>query len=265
MTRTTAGSLLRSTQAFAQQICDKETLDHGIVFSSARFARLSEANQFREVSVALPRDVVRAYEQAEQCFSAKGLRCLRWASTEGSGDIGSAEFLEDRGFREQRFDTMMLTQWRDLVAPPPQVRIIHARAVRQAYRETFLLGERADVRGHGEPGELMAEAYADRLDDPSFDAFVVLADGIPAGRATLYQVGDIARVMDVRVVIDDAASIMLEALLRHTLGLARRLAMRTVVAQVPREDVRLRTTMEQAGFSRDGELVEYQRAWDAVR
>ncbi|MCO6437351.1 MAG: GNAT family N-acetyltransferase [Phycisphaerae bacterium] len=251
MTRTTVSSLLRSTQAFAQQICDKETLDHGIAFYSERFAGLPEANQFREVYIDDPSNATKAWEQAESWFARQGLRCQRWSPGEGQAIEPLEALLSGRGFEARRFDAMILTQWAELSPSPPQVRVIHARAVRQAYRETFIQS--------GEGREAVADAYAERLDDPSFDAFVALAEGNPAARATLYQVGDIARVMDVCVLPAYRGLSLEDALLSQALGLARRLAMRTILAQVPVEDEALRTMLGRAGFAEDGSVVEFHR------
>ena len=51
MERSTVGSLLRTTQALCGQLCEKETLTHGIAYTCARYPNLSEVNQFREVVV----------------------------------------------------------------------------------------------------------------------------------------------------------------------------------------------------------------------
>ena len=255
MDRTTVGSLLRSTQAYYSELCEKETLDYGIAFYNPRFAALPEANQFREVLIEDPARIPAAFQQTEACFRKRELFCHRWAPAEGRGTKELADFLTQQGFRRRQHMAMSLARWVDQETPE-QVRILPARAMRTAYRETFT---QFDTPGSSSMGELLADASLERLDDPQLDMVVALWDKEPVGRCGLYQVGDIARVMSVCILPVYAGRGIEEALLAHVLALAKRLTMRTVLVQIDETDRAGRTFLEEAGFVCDGEIVEFER------
>lgn len=256
MERSAVDSLLRTSQAYCQQVCEKQTLDYGIAFFNPRFAPVSAANQFREVWIDDPCDVPKAFDEADRWFADLGLRCLRWAPAGGRTSEGLSCFLMERGFVRRDYAALMLTSWPGTEVREV-VRVLPARAMRAAFRA---VAERAlasrNERGYVEGVALMEE----RLDDPPYDMFVALVENEPAGCCALYQVGDIVRVLDFEV-LDDAAYDMIGAgLLTHVLGLARRLAMRNVVAQISVDDQRARDLFGRCGFADDGALTEFERA-----
>jgi len=255
MDRTTVGSLLRSEQAYCSELCEKETLEYGIAFYNPRFASLPEANQFREVLIEDAAAIPAAFEQTETWFRHRKMFCRRWAPAEGRGTDELADFLTQHGFRRRKHMAMSLARWVDQETPE-QVRILPARAMRTAYRETFA---QFDTPGSSAMGELLAEASLERLDDPHLDMVVALWDKQPVGRCGLYQVGDIALVMGVRVLPGYAGRGVEEALLAHVLALAKRLTMRNVITQSDETDRAGRTFLEEAGFVCDGEIVEFER------
>jgi hypothetical protein len=107
--------------------------------------------------------------------------------------------------------------------------------------------------------ELLADAYVERLDDPQLDMFVALVGKAPAGRVGLYQVGDIARVVDLAVQRGFDLRQVAGALLASVLGLAKRLSFRKVLMQADREDKPLHELLKRSGFAVDGEIVEFER------
>jgi len=272
MDRTTVGSLLRSTQAYCSELCEKETLDYGIAYYNPRFASLPEANQFREVLIEDPARIPEAYEQTETWFHKRDLFCHCWAPAEGQGTDELTDFLTRRGFRSRQHLAMSLARWVDRETPE-DVRILPARAMRDAYRETFT---QLDSPESSAKGGLLAEASLERLDDPHLDMVVALWGKQPVGRCGLYQVGDIARVMSIYVFPVYAGRGIEEALLAHVLALAKRLTMRNVITQIDETDRvglhpsdlslqrssaggGLVLTLEEAGFVCDGEIVEFER------
>ena len=247
MERSTVGSILRSSQAYCGQLCEKQTLDFGIAYYAARFADLPEANQFREVIVEDPAKLPEAFAEAEAFFEQHGLVCRRWAPADATTSAATTTFLSEHRFRPRECTALVLTQWVDIDVPR-QVRVLPGRAMRAAVRGTFV----DDVY------ELAAEACLERMDDPPFDLFVATIDGRPAGRCALYQVGDIARVMDLVVLPAFANEGVDRALLARVLGLSKRLAMRNICMQIDRKDARTRW-LEEMGFVADGTIVEFER------
>ncbi len=255
MDRTTVGSLLRSIQAYCSELCERETLDCGIAYYCRRFAALPEANQFREVLIEDCSRIQEAFEQAEAWFERRGLFCHRWAPAVGGATTELTDFLTQRGFTVRRSTAMALARWVEQDTPE-QVRILPARAMREAYRGTFIC---APAPGSPRARELLAEASLERLDDPQLDMVVALWDKQPVGRCGLYQVGDVARVMSVSVLPAFAGRGAEQALLTHVLALAKRLTMRDILVQVDETDAPTRILLEEAGFVPDGEIVEFER------
>ncbi len=255
MERTTVGSLLRSTQAFCIQLCDKHTLDFGIAYHCARFADLPEVNQYREVIATEPAEVAAAFDEAERCFRDEGLSCHSWAPADGQATGALADFLAEHGYARRNFTVLRLAEWVDL-APDESVRVLPARAMRTVFRETYLHAETpADLAGRTQ----LADAYTERLDDPQFDMFVALVDKQPAGRCALYQVGDIARIMAMSVLPGMADRGVERALLAPLLALAKRLAMRNVCTLIDAGDEAHAVMFREAGFVEDGTIVEFHR------
>ena len=255
MAHSTVGSLLRSTQAYCLQLCEKETLEFGIAYYSKKYPALPEANQYREVIATGSDQLDRAFAESQAWFESQGLSCHRWAPADGSGSSELADFLTDRGFALRRLTAMTLTQWAELDAPD-NVKVLPARAMRSVFRQT-LDGE----TNHASPQakEQAIEAYQERLDDPQLDMFVALVDKKPAGRCAMYQVGDIAQLIELHVSQAYADRGVKEALTAHVLALAKRLAMRNICLQVDSNDTTLQAWFQSAGFVEDGTLVEFDR------
>ncbi|MBI4717035.1 MAG: GNAT family N-acetyltransferase [Planctomycetes bacterium] len=254
MQRSTVASLLRSTQAYCSQICDKETLPFGIAYYSRRFAALPQANQLREVVFDDPGRIAAAFDQAQAWFAQRELVCHRWAPAEGQAPQPIGACLASRGFLPRASVALALTQWPQLEVPAG-VRVLPARAVRAAFLASYAGLDAPSAAVEAQERESAGE----RLDDPQFDAFVAVIDGEPAGRGALYQVGDMARIIDLfirPVGLDRGAD---RALLAHLLTLARRLAMRHIYAQVEAEQRGCLELLQRAGFVADGEIVEFHR------
>ncbi|MCG3132516.1 MAG: hypothetical protein FLDDKLPJ_03367 [Phycisphaerae bacterium] len=246
MTHTTLGSILRSSQAYCGQLCERHTLDLGVAFVCERFVTLPEVNQFREVILPPGRRAEEAFAEAESFFAGRGLTCHRWAPAEGRRIDGLGSFLIVRGFVEIEYVCLTLARWVHLI-PAPQVRILPARAMRGAYEATF-----------GDAQEAKAAGVA-RLDDASFDAFVALQAGRPAGRIALHQVGDIGRIIEPEILAGTDEATVERALLAHVLALAQRLQMRTVCLPLAVERGERLARLRSAGFEVDGRVIEYHR------
>ena len=255
MERSTVGSILRSTQAWCAQLCEKQTLTHGIAYYSERFAALPEANQFREVVIDSATALPEALAEAEEWFRSKALTCHRWAPAEGLASDEFNAFLSRNGFRKRVHSIMALANWPD-IERATVVRVLHARAMRAALRATFVEAESPNSSAQR---ALAADACEERLNDPQFDMFVATVDGKSAGRCALFQVGDIARVMDLSVLAPFADRGVDAALVSHVLSLAKRLAMRNICVQVDESSEREPVWFERFGFRADGTIEEFDR------
>jgi N-acetylglutamate synthase-like GNAT family acetyltransferase len=127
--------------------------------------------------------------------------------------------------------------------------------MRGAFRD--LVGANPQLTARTPSGSFV-ESYEERLDDPQLDMFVAMIDQQPAGRCGLYQVGDIARVMDLVVRSDYENRGVENALTAHALAYAKRIGMRNICLQIDTHDAQ-RTWFEHAGFIENGQLVEFHR------
>lgn len=253
MERATIGSILRTTQAWCAQLCEKETLNYGIAYYSNRFAKLPEANQFREVVIQDDAAFPKALAESREWFTSQSLACHRWAPAEGHAGKELTAFLEKNGFKKRVYTAMALTEWMK-IDPTPDVRILPARAMRAALRATFT---EVDSSASDAEESLMADACDERMNDPQFDMFVAFVKGKPAGRCALYQVGDIARLMDLSVRPAFADSGADRTLVAHMLSFAKRLSMRDICVQVADTDSRGCAWFEPFGFTADGTIEEF--------
>lgn len=256
MERSTLASLLRSTQAYCQQICDKQTFDFGIAYWSTQFAGLPDANQLREVTVHDEQKISPAFDEANAWFAAKGLKALRWSPALDMPSRALSEFLSGRDFMQRTMVAFHLAEWKSTPFNR-DVRILPARAVREAFRSTFV--------GAPEPSapanrEQLADSFMERLDDAQLDMFVAMVDKQPAGRCGLHQVGDIGRILNLFVLPDFADRGVEQALLAHVLAMARRLTMPMIVAQAAKNDVARCRLLQDFGFAAGGELTEFELA-----
>ena len=241
MERTTVSAYLRTTQAWCLQLCEKETLDHGIAYVNPRHATLPEACHLREVVIEDPAAVAEAFARTEHWFRERKLRCLRWAPVESQPLEPLAGVLAANGFVTRRYNVLALSRW-EVPAANGDIRILPARAMRSAFLSTFVVSTEAD-------------AFAERLDDPHLDMFVAVGPGGPVGRCGLFQVGDIARVVE-----PVAADPVLErTLVAAALSLAKRLAYKTVLMQCNSDNPATLTRYAEYGFSPAGQFVEFDR------
>jgi len=254
MERTTLGAILRTSQAFCSQLCEKETLNHGIAYYCPRYPVLPEANQFREIIAEDSSKVENALRESDAWFTSKDIRCLAWSPAEGVTADTWEPLLARQGFRRREFVGWALSKWTP-VPVDSDIRILPARAMRAALAELISLespGEAADT------AKTRWQAMSDRLDVPQFDLFIAMAGARPVGRCALYQVGDIARIMEF-VRVPGSPKESGPSLLAHVLALARRLTMRNVVAQVDAHSSDLSPLFESAGFIRNAQFVEFHR------
>lgn len=250
------GWLLRSEQAYCLQICEKDTLDFGISYSNAELRDVPEANQFREVLVENPADIPAAFAQGEAWFCERGLTCWRWAPAGGIASTELAGFLTKNGFVEQKLTCLSLSRWVDIASGSEPIRVLPARAMRAAFKSSLVQSESNRNRVSLYRAE---QVYDLRMDDAQLEMFVALVNNQTAGRCGLYQVGDIARVMDLTVLPGFSCEAVARGLLSHALAMAKRLAMRQICTAIEEGDAVRFNLFTDAGFEPAGTICEFDR------
>ncbi len=230
------GAVRRSDRALVEQVSEWESLEYGVAHTSPRHPALASANQLREVWLA-DVDAETAYKRTEDYFQSRGLMCRLWTPASGQAPEPVERLLLSRGWRCVDRAAMHLTSMDALTdASPPAIRVLPARAMPKAYRQTFAAEgavASADPVSAGTAADAQAEAAIDRLNDSIHDAFVAMLDGVPAGRITYLQAGDIALLDDITVLRAFRGRGVGGALVSHVLHLAKRLLPKTIVATAP--------------------------------
>ncbi len=249
MQRSSLSSILRSNQAYCELLCEKQTLTWGIAFHSQRWSGFPQVNQFREVVIPDDQQIPEAYEAAEAFFAEQHLTCRRWAPAEGQPDGALGRYLEGIGYRRRETTTLALGAWPEATTRRTDLRILPARPMRAAYRATFDSG--------ADHAPIEADAAIERLDDGRLEAVVIMDGDEPMGRAALFEVGDIGRLVDVYVVPQARSRGAAKAMVAHLLAVARRLAVGIVCAQVDSADQAAMAFFQGCGFVRDGTICEF--------
>ncbi len=235
----------RADQVFYEQVGEKTTLQHGIAFHDVEYPQSTDDNAFREVLIEDPAALPDAWAEAEQFYESRGLCCCRWVPALGQPAELLAPFLQRANFRRQPFTVMYLPDWPEL-ASAPDVRVLPARAMRQAFRDLHPPPDHADLEER-------------RLDYAQFDVFVATLDGHPAGRCGLLQVGEIANIRNLYVAEPFRRRHIGRTLLATTLELAHRLMMKIVCCKVDATNAPGIAFLKSCGLQAGGQLVEFER------
>jgi len=248
MSQSTVAAVLRSDQAYYAQLSRTETLNNGIAFYSEAFPSLHEANQLREIVLA-GRSAADLYRQVEDFYGGRGLTCFRWVpAVDQPADAIEAE-LGRHGWSARRRACLRL---RELVDFGEQrgIRVLPARAMRRAYRETF-------TSEGGAARDVVADAADERLNDPRMDAYVAVWEGRAVGRGALFTIGEIGHVRSFRVLPPGKGVGAADALMHQIAAVCRRLTIPIVCYDVDAADDGAIRLFERSGFERDGEIVEF--------
>lgn len=241
----------RFDQAWCEQICEWESLAHGVAYCSAEFPSLPEAHQLRDVWLA-DADAEQAYQQVEEYYRERGASCHLWVPGSGQPVEPVEALLVGKGWRREERTAMSLTRMDAIDGSADEtVRILPARAMPRAYR----LSLSESVAGNDD----YVNAGFERLDDANHDAFLAMIDGDVAGRISYLEVGDIAGVTDFHVSPKYRDRSVGFALMAHVLQLARRLLPRVMAACISSEDQTGQSFLERCGFSEAGALVQFRR------
>jgi ribosomal protein S18 acetylase RimI-like enzyme len=253
MERSAVSSILRSNQAYHSQVCHTESLDWGIAYTSERFTGLACVNQFREVLIPNREQVADAFAEAEQYFVDRGLSCTGWTPSSEQDTNLIDELLVGKGYVRRHSTAMMLTEWREL-STDDSLRILPARPMRDAYQQ--LLSARASALDESQE-RLCIDAALERLDDPSYEMFVVMRGALTLGCGAMFEVGDIGRLIDFYISPDHRGGPAAESLSAHLLGITKRLALRMICVQAEGRESDWINLLERSGFERQGEMIEY--------
>jgi GNAT superfamily N-acetyltransferase len=246
----------RAEQAYCEQVTQAETLDFGVAFTSGAFPHSADGNQFREVQLG-GTPIAEAFEAVERYYAQRNLTCFRWVPAMNEPLDAYDAFLPSRGFIRRDRLALVMADWPATAPPDPAVRIIPARAMRRAYRATFL--DPGDSRWSEESKGRMADEAEERMNDANYDVFVAMLGDRPAGRVGYHEVGDIAALRDLYVVQAVRRAGVGRALTMHVVMLAKRLSPRLLVTSLADDEPPGSRYVGRIGFVPVGRMAEFDR------
>jgi ribosomal-protein-alanine N-acetyltransferase len=107
---------------------------------------------------------------------------------------------------------------------------------------------------------MLADAALERLNDPRLNAVVAMEAGRPVGRGSLFDVGDIGRIVDVCVMPDARRRGVGLAVVAHLIALAGRFGVRVVCLQVDAANDGAVSFFERCGFAQEARISEFDAA-----
>jgi ribosomal protein S18 acetylase RimI-like enzyme len=243
----------RSAQIYHELITECVALSCGVAHYSTRYPELIEANQLREAVIPERTASSTAFDEVQAFYTERNLTCRYWVPAESQAIEPVEALLLDRGFTRCEANIMA---YRDpaTIDPNPNVRILPARAMREALRTLCLQDERRtdSVR------PMLAEATDQRMDDPRYDLFVAMCEGEPAGRGALLQAGQIGRIADFHIAETYRGQGVDRTLLRHLLMMSQRLALNITVMEVEPAEYDTIAMLNQCGFVTTGTSVGFR-------
>jgi GNAT superfamily N-acetyltransferase len=257
MIHSTLSAVARSNHAYYKELCTVQTLDWGVAHFGTEFPTSHACNQIRDVLAIDDNAAEAAIDATERVYAQKQRTCYRWAMAMDQPSERMAPHLVRRGYTAMEYTAMRLEQWPEAPPRPEAYRILPARPMRQAFRETYL---RQTDDLDGQAPEVLADVACERLNDVRLTLLVAMAGTQPVGRCGLHLIGDLACIRELHVLKDARGRGAATALLAHVIAMARRLTMNVVCVQVPADARPARSLLEKHGFVADGILVEFHRS-----
>jgi ribosomal protein S18 acetylase RimI-like enzyme len=242
----------RSGQFYFEQITDQHTLSSGIAHCSAEYPLLAECNHLREVILPQSGTLADFYDEVQAFYADRNLTCHRWVPAADTPIEPLEAFLTRHGYVTRRKTCMV---WADDIDLPTRddVRILPGRPMRQALRDLRLTDDRFDQQVRAQ----LADSRLERMDDPTYDAFVAMQGKSPVASGVLIQVGDIARVENIFVGPSHRRQGIATHLMHDLLALARRLAMRITVLETESDNHPAIALYQRCGFTQAGSYVQF--------
>lgn len=256
MVHSTLSAVARSNHAYYKELCTVQTLDWGAAHFATAFPTSHACNQIRDVLALDESAMESAIDATERFYAERRRTCYRWAMAVDQPGERMGPPLVRRGYTAVEYAAMRLGRWPGERPRAEGCRVLPARPMRQAFRETYLR-QTDDLGGQGP--ELLADVACERLNDVRLTLLVAMAGTEAVGRCGLHLIGDIACIRELHVLEDWRRRGAATALLEHVIAMARRLTMNVVCAQVSADAQPARSLFEKHGFVADGTLVEFHR------
>ncbi len=247
----------KTERDWTSQTSEYTAFDFGEAFHSSELSRVRQANALLDAFVPDEFIVTEIVQRAREHFSKAGGKCRRWTINPSSADTRTKPLIEaliSDGFVPRKADLMLLRHATAHTATSSHdgLKILPARA---AYQHARRLAELA-------AGELwndlqFADAAMMHVDDPRFEAWIAIVDGVPAARAGVLTVGEIGRVDEVYTAPQFRRRGLATAVLRRVLDSCARSLFKHVMLTIASTNAPAISLYDRLGFRRIAEIIDY--------
>jgi len=235
---------------------ESEPLDAGVAISNPKLSTSDAANRMYDAMQPPGATPDATVASVDRHFASLGGMCLGWVlnpSLPVPTELVTA--LESRGFvRRSRTVFHWTPRSRSDVKDVITTQILPARS---AYRQARDLAE-VYASASGIPA--MVELTMAHLDEPRFDAFLAMREGVAVASIGVMAAGELGLIDDffvAPVACDDAS--LARTIMGRAIELCRRSTFSHVFLSAPRDDPKMQALANAFGFEGIGEYVEYVR------
>lgn len=244
---------------WSAHVAENEPLDVGTAWSNPQLDQVQIAN--RMMDAALPAGV--APEQAMQIvddyFAGKNARCLEWVmnpSAPADQKTPMVEFLASRGWQTLSTQIMYLERIPSMLPGNPSTAELQIIPARASFRHARQLHEQLLT---GSSKEQRLEARMLHLDDPHYDALLVLRAGQAIGTVGVLAMGETGLIASLAVAESSRKQGIGTLLMGRALEICARSLFKHVMLDVPADNSAAIHLYESFGFRSIGQFVVYQR------
>lgn len=228
-----------------------EQIDLGLAVCSPQFHRVFDANRLFFARVPRGLDAKQMWTDAKRHFESRGTRLWRLMLSRLAPENETKpviDVIEEEGWRELRFDIMRLSHATSRSASG--FRVVSARAVMGLY-EPFARAAAASIQPQ------LADASIARLDDPQYDALVVVVDNRVVARAALMTSGEVGLIEQVHVLQNYRGRGIGRAVVEAAIDLCARAQFKHVVLTVEQTNDVAMKLYASLGFTKLGEEITF--------
>lgn len=247
----------QSEQRWVSHLGEAQAMEVGTAYANSQLSSVSIANALFDVRLPPGMSPTQAVDAVEAHYAGRNASCRQWVMSPSVPQVQTqllVEHLLGLGYEQVIGDVLILRQHGEPEAlVRPGLQVIPARA---GYRHVRALIEQAAEEA---PKPQAVEAGLLHLDDPHFDALLMLRGGQPVAYGGLLTVGEVGRIDDVYVVRDARGQGLGRLLMNHLLDIGRRAQLRHVMLGVPPENAPAQAMCSGLGFVKMGQIVRYRR------
>lgn len=248
----------KTQRMFVEHLAEPVQLNCATAYSNKALSSVWNANHVRDAALSDGINPDDAFREVEEHFKAAGTRCAFWAINTSAPTAHTDPIIAEltaRNYKPTHEEVLYLRQLPSLANDSiPGCKIIPARA---SYRHARQLAEEA-VRELWGDNDQLVEARLLHLDDPHWDALLVLDDIRAIGGIAVHAVGEIGRIEHVYVVPSHRRRGIARVLMHRALEICARSLFKHVFLSTTQDNAPALNLYGSLGFERVGQSTTYR-------